>query len=382
MVWTQSQSPCHTVAAMAFSSGKTRDLLLIGRVIPSVHCKSGIVRSRRFKEIMMRTTTTQSRTTAKHLLPLSAVALAMAVFGGSADVHAQSKQLLVYSWANYIPPALLKKFEADTGIKASMDVYSSNESMLAKLQAGGGGYDIVVPSYSVLGTMIRTDMLLKVDASKMPNYKNVAAPHDHPETDKNRDYSVPYLWGSSGFTYDSAKVPGGKLDDTWKEFFEPRPELVGKIAAMKDQGEMFTAAAIYLGVDTCTENPADAQKILTLLEKQKPAVKIYSSSGTIGRVASGEVVLHHQWNGASHRAREKLATATFVYPREGLNLWGDNLVVPKGAANVDNAKTFLNWMMDPKNIAEASNFSGYNNAIKGSEAFMDCLLYTSPSPRD
>jgi spermidine/putrescine transport system substrate-binding protein len=213
----------------------------------------------------------------------------------------------------------------------------------------------------------------------MPNYKNVAAPHDQPEADKNRDYSVPYLWGSTGFTYDSAKVPGARLDDTWKEFFEPRPELVGKIAALKDQGEMFTAAALYLGVDTCTENPADAQRILTLLEKQKPSVKVYSSTGTIGRVTSGEVAMHQQWNGASYRAREKLPTAVFVYPREGMNLWGDNLAVPKGAPNLESAKLFLNWMMDPKNIAEASNFSGYNNAIKGSDAFMDAAMRNDPA---
>jgi len=311
--------------------------------------------------------------------PLTAVALAIAATGVALPAAAQSKQLLVYSWANYIPPTLLKKFETDTGIKVNLDVYDSNNAMLAKLQAGGGGYDIVVPSNSILGTMIRTGLVLKVDASKMPNYKNVAAPHDHPEVDVNRDYSVPYLWGSTGFTYDSAKVPGGKLDDTWKEFFEPRPELVGKIAAMKDQGEMFTAAAIYLGIDTCTENPADAQKILELLEKQKPAVKIYSSSGTIGRMQSGEVALHQQWNGAAHRVKEKLTTAVFVYPREGLNLWGDNLVVPKGAPNLDNAKVFLNWMMDPKNIAEASDFSGYNNAIKGSEAYMKVAMRDDPA---
>ncbi|MGO4816389.1 extracellular solute-binding protein, partial [Cupriavidus sp. 2MCAB6] len=139
-------------------------------------------------------------------------------------------------------------------------------------------------------------------------------------------------------------------------------ELVGKIAALNDQGEMFSAAAIYLGLDTCTENPADAQRILELLAKQKPSVKIYSSTGTIDRVAAGEVALHQQWNGASHRARAKLPTAVFVYPTEGMNLWGDNFAVPKGAANPENAKLFLNWMMDPRNAAEASNFSGYNNA--------------------
>ena len=292
---------------------------------------------------------------------------------------AQTKQLFLYSWANYVPPNLLKRFEAETAIKVTLDVYDSNETMLAKLQAGGGGYDIVIPSDSVLSTMIKSGLLLKVEASKMANFKNVAAPHDRPPADPTADYSVPYTWGSTGFTYDSAKVPGGKLTDSWKEFFEPRPEVAGKIAAMANQGEMFTAAAHYLGIDTCTENPADAQRILDVLLKQKPGVKIYSSTGTIGRMAASEVTMHHQWNGASYKSGLKLATAVFVYPKEGMNLWSDYFVVPKGAPNVESAKTFMNWMMDPKNAAEASNFNGYNNAIKGSAAFMDPALAASPA---
>ncbi|MGO4670944.1 extracellular solute-binding protein [Bosea sp. 2RAB26] len=313
----------------------------------------------------------------KHYFRLAVAALALASAPGIA--LAQSKQLLLYSWANYVPPDLLKRFEAETGVKVSVDVYDSNDTMLAKLQAGGGGYDIVVPTNSVLATMIRSNLLQKIDAAKLANFGNVKAPHDRPDADPGREYSVPYLWGSTGFTYDSAKVPGGKLAESWKEFFEPRPDLVGKIAALNDQGEMFSAAAIYLGLDTCTENPADAQRILELLAKQKPSVKIYSSTGTIDRVAAGEVALHQQWNGASHRARAKLPTAVFVYPTEGMNLWGDNFAVPKGAANPENAKLFLNWMMDPRNAAEASNFSGYNNAIKGSDAFMTAELRDNPA---
>jgi len=327
----------------------------------------------------MSTRSARARVRRSVIASLGVLATALGLASLPVPAQAQSGQLLLYSWANYIPPALLKRFEAETGIKVTLDVYDSNDAMLAKLQAGGAGYDIVVPSYSILATMIRSGLLQKVEAAKMPNFKYVAAPHDKPQTDPTRDYSVPYLWGSTGFTYDAAKVPGGKLDDTWKEFFEPRPELVGKIAAMKDQGEMFTAAALYLGIDTCTENPADAQRILDVLLKQKPAIKIYSSSGTIGRMTAGEVVMHQQWNGAAHRVKEKLPSAIFVYPREGMNLWGDNLVVPKGAANPQSARTFLNWMMDPKNIAEASNFSGYNNAITGSVAFMDAAMRDDPA---
>jgi spermidine/putrescine transport system substrate-binding protein len=292
---------------------------------------------------------------------------------------AQSKELHLFNWSNYMPPDLLKRFEAETGIKVTLDTYDTNETMLAKLQAGGGGYDVVVPTGPTVQQMIRDGLLLKVDAAGMANFKNVRKPFDKPDFDPERAYSVPYMWGTTGFAYDSARVPGGKLDDSWKEFFEPRKEIAGNLAVLKDMGEVFIAAAYYLGFDQCTANPEEGQKILELLEKQKPAVKVYNAEGSADRMGSGEVVMHQMWNGAFHRARKKLATAVYVYPREGVNLWGDNLAIPKGAKNVENAKLFLNWMMDPKNAAEASNFTAYNNAIAGAEAYLDPGLRDDPA---
>ncbi len=292
---------------------------------------------------------------------------------------AEEKQLLLFNWSNYMSPDLLKRFEAETGIKVTLDTYDTNESMLAKLQAGGAGYDVVVPTGPTLQQMIRDGLVLKVDANAMPNFKNVKKPFDHPDFDSERAFSVPYMWGSTGLVYDTAKVAGGKIDDSWKELFEPRPDFVGKIGMLKDMGEVMVAAAYYLGFDQCTEKPEEGQKMLELLEKQKPAVKIYSAEGTVDRVAGGEVTMEHMWNGSFHRAHAKLPTIAFVYPREGLNLWGDNFAVPKGAKHVENAKLFLNFMMDPKNAAEASNFTGYNNAIAGSEQFVKDDLRNDPA---
>jgi len=137
---------------------------------------------------------------------------------------------------------------------------------------------------------------------------------------------------------------------------------------LKDIGEVISAAAYYLGYDACTAVPEQGEKILELLEKQKPAVKLYNSEGTVDRLAGGEVAMQQMWNGSFHRAHKKLASLVYLFPKEGINLWGDNLAVPKGAKNVESAKAFLSWMMDPKNAAEASNFTGYNNAISGADA--------------
>lgn len=313
----------------------------------------------------------------RHAIALT-TAFVLAFIGTSASA-AEEKQLLLFNWSNYMSPDLLKRFEAETGIKVTLDTYDTNESMLAKLQAGGAGYDVVVPTGPTLQQMIADGLVLKVDANAMANFKNVKKPFDRPAFDPERSYSVPYMWGSTGLVYDTTKIAGGKIDDSWKELFEPRPDFVGKIGMLKDMGEVMTAAAYYLGFDQCTEKPEEGQKILELLEKQKPAVKIYSAEGTVDRVAGGEVTMEHMWNGSFHRAHAKLPTIAFVYPREGLNLWGDNFAVPKGAKHVENAKLFLNFMMDPKNAAEASNFTGYNNAIAGSEQHLKDDLRNDPA---
>jgi spermidine/putrescine transport system substrate-binding protein len=213
----------------------------------------------------------------------------------------------------------------------------------------------------------------------MPNYRNVGPPFDNQGFDIKRDYTAPYLWGTTGFTYDSARVPGNRLEESWKSFFEPVEGVQGSLAVLNDEVEVWNAAAYYLGIDKCTESREDAQKILDVLEKQKPFVAMYQSDGTHERMVAGEVIMHHQWNGAAHRTKLGLPTAVYVYPKEGLTFWQDNLAVPRGAPHLEEAKTFLNWMMAPENIALASNFTGYMNAIEGTDQYMERALIEDPA---
>jgi len=295
----------------------------------------------------------------------------------AAGAQAQG-ELFLYNWSNYIPPDLLSKFEEETGIKVNLDVYDSNETMLAKLQAGAAGYDVVVPSGYMVKIMIDEGLAERIDAGQMENFENVRAPHDAPGYDPERAYSAPYMWGTTGVTYDSARLDE-PLPESWEPFFKPPEALQGQIAALNDQVELYNAAAYYVGVSKCTEDPDEAAQILELLEAQKPHLAMYQSDGTIDRMVAGEVIMHHQWNGASHRTKKQLPTAVYIYPEEGITVWGDNFVVPKGAPNLDNAKTFIDWMMAPENIAVASNFTGYMNAIAGSEEFLNEELKNDPA---
>ena len=156
----------------------------------------------------------------------AAALLAVAV---TAAGPAGAKELFFYNWSNYFPPDLLKKFEAETGIRTTLDVYDSNETLLAKLQAGAAGYDIVVPSDYMIPVMVRDGMLERIDAKAMPNFGNIAPNFLGLAFDPERAYTVPYMWGTTGFTYDSKRVPGGKLEESWKAFFEPPAALAGLV---------------------------------------------------------------------------------------------------------------------------------------------------------
>ncbi|MEX0923426.1 MAG: extracellular solute-binding protein [Rhodovibrionaceae bacterium] len=308
---------------------------------------------------------------------LLAVAGAAAAYVFTLRPPPEPVELSVYSWPNYIPEALFERFTEETGIEIALFTYDTNEELREAL-AAGALYDIALPSDFMVAELIEADLLLPLKREEMPNLAKIEAPHDDPVFDPGRRYSTPYLWGTIGFTYDAART-SEPLKESWSEFFEPRTELDGKVAALGDEIEVYSAAAYYLDIDRCTTDPDSARRILELLEAQKPHLAAYQSEGTIESMVTGEVILHHQWNGAAHRTRESLGTAVYVYPREGVTYWQDNFVIPAKATHPEPAMRFLNWMMQPENSAEASNFTGYMNAIAGSEEFLEPALLEDPA---
>lgn len=306
--------------------------------------------------------------------------------------------LVLYNWADYFPKELLAKFEAETGIEVVTEIFASNEDLLANLESGFSNYDVAVPSDYMVKILIDKGLVQAIDASGMPNFRNVKPPFGDPWFDPGRKYSAPNMQGTSGFMYDRNDVPGGRLEESWKEYFDPRPDLAGTVVALDDQRELYQAAAYYLGVDPCTENPDEAQAILAVLLAQKPKLAYYTSGTSptvedtrtngIEAMINGGVALTQVWDGGARLEKRYLPSVEYVIPREGAAFWQDAYVVPYGAWHPENAKVFINWIMDPKNIAAVSNFTGYTNAIAGSEKYMepalaaDQVASVSPEIRD
>jgi len=304
---------------------------------------------------------------------LMIAALVTAMAAGSAVA---AGQLFIYNWTDYTSPDLIKKFEKETGIKVTLDTYDSNETLLAKLKTGGGGYDIAVASNNFIPIMIKEGLLQRVNAAKLKGYDNIADKWKNPAWDPGNAYSIPWQTGTTSFAVDTA-VYKGEIN-TFKVLFEPPPELQGKIGMLGAPHEVISFANAYLGFKQCNDDPSKMKKVLDLLQKQKPYVKVYNSDGIKERLVSGDVAIHQTWNGYAMRARAEKPSIKYAYPKEGVISWMDNLVVPKGAKNLDSALKFFEFMMQPENAALQSNFARYANGIKGSEAFLDEELRTAP----
>jgi spermidine/putrescine transport system substrate-binding protein len=284
-------------------------------------------------------------------------------------------ELSLYNWTDYIDPGVLRKFEEETGITVILDNYDTNETLLARLQAGGATYDVIVPGDYMVAQMVELGLLQEINAASFPNGGNLKEEFLNPYFDPGRVYSVPYMYGTTGIAYDPTKI-GGEIT-TWAEFFDPNSPAAGQIGTLADQVEVVHAALRAVGAEPCSTNRDDYVKVDELLRAWKPGVAVINSDGVIGRMASGEQVMHMMWNGAFTRAQADNPNLKYLYPEEGITLWSDNFAVPVGAQNVDNAKIFINWMMDPENIGEATNFVGYDNGIIGSDAFMNPELGTN-----
>ena len=286
-------------------------------------------------------------------------------------------ELYIYNWSDYTSPELIEKFEAETGITVTIDTYDSNETALAKLQSGATGYDIVVPSQHFVEIMIKEGLLQKVGVHSMPNFKNVDPRWTFPKWDPEQEYSAPWNWGSASYSYRADLYDG--TGASLSEFFEPSEEVCGRLGVFEAPDEIINMANLYLGIPYCSEDPAEMMRVQDLLTAQKACVTMYSSEAMNDRLANADVIMYSHWNGYSKKGRVSTGMPiVYAYPKEGIVGWYDSVVVPTGASNIENAKIFLNFMMDPENAALQSNFASYANAIMGSGPFMSTDLSTAP----
>jgi spermidine/putrescine transport system substrate-binding protein len=280
-------------------------------------------------------------------------------------------ELHIYNWSDYTSPELIKKFADTYHVKVTVDTYDTNEQMLAKVQAGDSGYDIVVPTDYMVATMIEKGLLERIEPDRMEHFANVDPSWVHVYWDDGRHYTAPWQWGTTSFSVDGS-VYSGDID-TLGILFNPPKELQGRINMLNDENEVMNAALRYLGLPRCNGNPDDLKKVGDLLASARPYWRSISND-TIQKLTSKDIGVSQTWSGAALRARLQRPTLRYAFPREGFPRWMDNVAVLKGARNIDNAKLFLDFIMAPENAAMISAYAKYANGILGSDQYLPADL--------
>ncbi len=316
-------------------------------------------------------------------------------FAPAVALSAEEKVLNVYNWSDYIAEDTIEKFEKETGIKVVYDVFDSNEVLEAKILSGNTGFDIVVPSNDFLGRQAKAGAFQKLDKSKLTNYSNL-----DPKlmgilaetVDPNNDYSVPYLWGTTGIGYNVNKVKEILGEDapvdSWDLVFKPENmEKLSKcgVGFLNAPTEIMAASLNYLGKDPNSSNPSDYKKdALALLKTIRPYVTYFHSSQYINDLANGDICVAIGWSGDVLQAADRAAEAdngvevAYSIPKEGALAWFDLMAIPKGAKHPENAHLFINFLMRPEIIAEISNYVWYANPNLASREFIDQEILDDP----
>jgi spermidine/putrescine transport system substrate-binding protein len=296
---------------------------------------------------------------------LTTLASAMLLAAASSAALAE-EELSLYNWGNYTSPELLEKFKKETGIKVTVTDYDSNDTALAKVRAGGSGFDIVVPSANFVPIWVKEGLLLESRPDQMPNFKNVDERWVNVSWDPGRHYSVPWQWGMIGPVV-ATSVYKGDIN-TSAIWLDPPEELKGKINVVPEKNDVLYAAIRYMGGTWCTGDKALLKKVRDkLLEAKKSWV---SMDYGIEKMDSRDTLAQLYYNGAAFRARQVNADVKLGFPKEGYSLFMDSAAILADAPHPENAKKFLNFIMAPENAALISNFATYANGIKGSNAFM------------
>ena len=293
---------------------------------------------------------------------------------------ASAEEVRVYNWSDYIDESLLEKFEQETGIDLIYDVFDSNEVLETKLLAGGSGYDVVVPSGTFLQRQISAGAFQKLDFSKLPNSENL---WDMVKDRTGNEYSINYMWGTTGIGVNVGKVQELLGEDAPIEslalIFDPAN--MSKLAEcgvhfLDAPAEMIPAALQYLGEDPNSHDPDVIAKAEDVFMGVRPHIQKFNSSEYINALANGEICVAVGWSGDILQARDRAAEAengveiAYNAATEGAQMWFDQMAIPVDAPNVDGAHKFLNFIMDAENMATASNYVYYANGNKASQPML------------
>ncbi|MEP0910961.1 spermidine/putrescine ABC transporter substrate-binding protein [Leptolyngbya sp. GB1-A1] len=269
---------------------------------------------------------------------------APAASGGSGD----AKTLYIYTWGDYSNPDFFKRFTDKTGIEVVVDVYDSNETMLAKIQAGGGAqYSIIYPSDYMVRQMIEMNLLTKLDPSKIQGVNGLMDRWQSPPYDPGNAHSIPYCWGTTGILYNSEIVKTPPQD--WNFFWDNKEALAGKITLLDDVRETMGATLKSLGYSYNATNPKQIEAAYQKLLELKPSIAAFRTFGWEDQLISGDLAACMTYSTFGNLLPKDNPQLAYVIPDSGTSVWTDTVAIPASAPNLDAAYAWINYVLEPEN---------------------------------
>jgi spermidine/putrescine transport system permease protein len=283
--------------------------------------------------------------------------------------------LNLYIWSNYIAPETLQKFEQRHGVRVNLDLYDTNEAMLAKVQTGNAAYDVLCPSNYPIQILQHERLLRPLDHSALPHLSNLDPRFLDKDYDPGNRYSVPYFWGSAGIAYHKGKV--AEPVTSWSALWDPRYR--NRILMLDDSRETIGAALKWKGLSFNATEPASLALAQRLLLEQKPLVKTYNASNYEDVLLSGDVWLAHGWNGQFAKVMDQDPNLDYVIPKEGSSLFVDSLVIPASAPHPELAHAFIDFTLEPEIAAEICRTMHYSTPNRAAVPLLPESIRSNPA---
>ena len=277
------------------------------------------------------------------------LAIALLDCGGSQPV------LHVYTWADYFKPTLVDRFENEQGCRVVFDTFDSNETMYAKIKAGASGYDLLTPTSYMASLMRSQGMLLELDRSRLPNLAHVDPVYQDLAIDKEMEYSAPYMVVNTVIAFLGSRVED--FEPSWRIF--DRADLKGRMTMLNDMRETIGAGLKFLGFSINTTDTGEIEAAKDVVIRWKKNIAKFVNEQYKTGIASGEFLVVQGYSGDILQVQKENPDVRLAVPREGTVISVDDLVIPRGAAEVELAHAFINFLHDPAVAAENTTFLMY-----------------------
>ncbi|MCC6304158.1 MAG: spermidine/putrescine ABC transporter substrate-binding protein [Rhodobacteraceae bacterium] len=284
--------------------------------------------------------------------PLLALPLALLASAASAET------LALYNWGDYINPEVMTRFTAETGIEVTLDTYSSNEEMLAKIQAGATGYDIVFPSVWMQDIMVKLGLLHETRINEHPDFSRINPAFMRSKEDPDSSFCLPYAWGTVGVFYNEDIT--GPING-WADFFAIPERTGAKISLLDDMREVLGMGLIMTGHSVNSTDPAEIQAAADYVISQRGKVTAFTYE-SMALMTSGDLAAAHFFVGG-HVFFLDMPNIKYVIPVEGATMYQENVCVLKDAPHKEAAQRFLEFYLQPEIAAlnVSQQFNGTPN---------------------